>query len=197
MGLVRSLLHVRLAYHCCSFVCAYFLQAIGQSGMTVLEELIDAALNVCEKSRQTALQQQTHTHSRSAVVLTSTGKTYTGCDVHIASASGVPSESHGVSAERAAILAAVADGAGKFDVSYFLNICVFSMRDIWLLGFVPLSFDSLLLIFSCACVSLLQCIVICSDTMKSFPAPDGLSREFMRSFGVYPVVLVNCNLEIK
>lgn len=42
-----------------------------------------------------------------------------------------------------------------------------------------------------------QCIVICSDTMKSFPAPDGLSREFMRSFGVYPVVLVNCNLEIK
>jgi hypothetical protein len=42
-----------------------------------------------------------------------------------------------------------------------------------------------------------QCIVICSDTMKSFPAPDGLSREFMRSFGVFPVVLVNCNLEIK
>jgi hypothetical protein len=33
--------------------------------------------------------------------------------------------------------------------------------------------------------------------MKSFPAPDGLSREFMRSFGAFPVVLVNCNLEIK
>ena len=56
--------------------------------------------------------------------------------------------------------------------------------------------------FSHLCLLLLslrrfQCIVICSDTMKSFPAPDGLSREFMRSFGVYPVVLVNCNLEIK
>lgn len=100
------------------------MQAIGQSGMTVLEELIDAALNVCEKSRQSTLQQQTHTHSRSAVVLTSTGKTYTGCDVHIASASGLASESHGVSAERAAILAAVADGAGKFDVRSFLRLFI-------------------------------------------------------------------------
>lgn len=84
--------------------------------MTVLEELIDAALNVCEKSRQSAHQQQAHTHSRSAVALTSTGKTYTGCDVHIASVSGASESSHGVSAERAAILAAVADGAAKFDV---------------------------------------------------------------------------------
>jgi hypothetical protein len=33
--------------------------------------------------------------------------------------------------------------------------------------------------------------------MKSFPAPDGMSREFMRSFGIYPVVLINCNLEVK
>lgn len=44
---------------------------------------------------------------------------------------------------------------------------------------------------------IVQCMVICSDTMKSFPAPDGQSREFMRSFGEYPVVLVNCNLELK
>ena len=92
------------------------LEAIGQSGMTVLEELIDAALNVCEKSRQTASQQQSHTHSRSAVLLTCTGKTYAGCDVHIASNSTL-GDNHGVSAERAAFLEAVADGAQKFDVS--------------------------------------------------------------------------------
>ena len=91
--------------------------------MTVLEELIDAALNVCEKSRHSALQQQTHAHSRSAVVLTSTGKTYTGCDVHIASANG-SAETHGVSAERAAFLAAVADGAAKFDVRSLIS-CFF------------------------------------------------------------------------
>lgn len=84
--------------------------------MTVLEELIDAALNVCEKSRQTASQQQSHAHSRSAVLLTCTGKTYVGCDVHIASNSTL-GDAHGVSAERAAFLAAVADGAAKFDVS--------------------------------------------------------------------------------
>jgi cytidine deaminase len=90
-------------------------QAIGQSGMTVLEELIDAALSVCEKSRSAATQQHAHSHSRSAVLLSTSGKTYTGCDVHIV-APGVNSEAHGVSAERAAFLAAVADGASKFDV---------------------------------------------------------------------------------
>ena len=94
--------------------------------MTVLEELIDAALNVCEKSRQTAalLPQQSHAHSRSAVLLTCTGKTYTGCDVHIA-ANPSMGDPHGVSAERAAFLAAVADGAAKFDVS-FQPTCLFS-----------------------------------------------------------------------
>lgn len=85
--------------------------------MTVLEELIDAALSVCEKSRASSAQQQTHTHSRSAVVLSATGKTFTGCDVHL-TAAGVNAEAHGVSAERAAFLAAVADGASKFDVSF-------------------------------------------------------------------------------
>ncbi len=40
-------------------------------------------------------------------------------------------------------------------------------------------------------------MVICSDTTKAFPAPDGMSREFMRSFGTFPVILVNCNVEMK
>ena len=96
---------------------AHLIQAIGESGMTVLEELIDAAMSVCERSRQSTLQQQSHTHSRSAVLLSNTGRTYTGCDVHIASATGGSESQHGVSAERAAFLAAVADGASKFDVS--------------------------------------------------------------------------------
>lgn len=123
--------------------------------MTILEELIDLAMCVCEKSRNSKSQQQAYTHSRSAVLLCSTGKAYTGCDVHLNSNS-IESSQGGVSAERAAFLAAVADGASKFD-----------------------------------------CLVICSDTMKSFPSPDGLSREFMRTFGIYPVILVNCNLETK
>ena len=151
--------------------------------MTILEELIDLALNVCEKSRTTT--QLNHNHSRSAVILSSIGKAYTGCDIHMnsdittintttlsgssgnsnnnnssntSSSSSTTSLSlaHGVSAERAAFLIAIADGITKID-----------------------------------------CIVICSDTMISFPSPDGLSREFMRSFGIYPVILVNCNLEIK
>jgi cytidine deaminase len=92
--------------------------------MTVLEELIDAALSVCEKSRATASQQQSHNHARSAVLLSVSGKTYTGCDVHIASNSA-NAEAHGVSAERAALLAAVADGSNKFDVRLviFLLLC--------------------------------------------------------------------------
>eukprot|EP01038_Epipyxis_sp_PR26KG_P008402 gene8402-11360_t len=123
------------------------LQSIGQSGMTILEELIDYALRVCENGR---IAGQTH-HSRSAVLLSCEGKVYGGCDVYIQG-----NEIGGVSAERASILAAVADGATGYD-----------------------------------------CLVVCSDTMTSFPAPDGLTREFIRSFGIFPVILVNSNLEIK
>ena len=96
--------------------------------MTILEELIDAALNVCEKSRSSNIQSATHNYSRSAILLSSTGKTYSGCDVHITTTTGgVGNETHGVSAERAAFLAAVADGAAKFDVrfsSFFLILII-------------------------------------------------------------------------
>jgi hypothetical protein len=43
----------------------------------------------------------------------------------------------------------------------------------------------------------LKCIVICSDSSKSFPVPDGQSREFLRTFGVFPVILVNSDLETR
>lgn len=41
------------------------------------------------------------------------------------------------------------------------------------------------------------CIVIVSDTMVSFPTPDGVSREFLSSFGNFPIILVNSLMEIK
>eukprot|EP00981_Chlorochromonas_danica_P013225 scaffold5974_cov158-Ochromonas_danica.AAC.26 len=83
------------------------LQSIGPSGMTILEEMIDAALRVCEKSRMSG---QTN-HARAATLLSSSGKLYSGCDVQMPTA-----ESHSISAERSAFLTAVADGASNFDV---------------------------------------------------------------------------------
>ena len=41
----------------------------------------------------------------------------------------------------------------------------------------------------------LICVVIAGDTAEEFPIPDGGSREFLRSFGVFKVVLVNCMME--
>jgi cytidine deaminase len=116
--------------------------------MTILEELIDAALGVCENSRAAG---QKH-HSRGAALLTKDGRVYTGCDVYMPDTIGAV----GISAERAAVLAAVADGASNFD-----------------------------------------CIVVGSDTMKAHPSPDGLSREFLRTFGIFPVILVNCDMDVQ
>jgi cytidine deaminase len=124
------------------------LQSFGASGMTILDELTDLSLRVCENGRTAG---QRH-HARGAALLASNGKAYSGCDVYI----GDGVDSNGVPAERAAFLAAIADGAPGFD-----------------------------------------CLVISSDTMKSFPIPDGKSREFLRRFGVFPVVLVNCDLEVR
>jgi cytidine deaminase len=76
--------------------------------MTILEELIDAAMKICENSRASG-QLQT---SRAAVLLSATGKVYVGCDVRLPNSS----ESQTVSAERAAFLSAIADGASKFEV---------------------------------------------------------------------------------
>lgn len=82
--------------------------------MTILEELMDLALKVCENGREAG---QRH-HARGAALLAPNGKVYSGCDVYLAG-----DEVNGVSAERAAILAAVADGASKFEVRYnFLDI---------------------------------------------------------------------------
>ena len=109
------------------------LQTYGLSGMTIQDELIDHAFMACE-NRRSANQKD---HARGAAVLANGGKLYTGCDVTI---NGDTNGMGCISGERAAILAAVADGQSSFD-----------------------------------------CLVIASDTMKSFPAPNGQSREFLRS----------------
>jgi hypothetical protein len=40
-------------------------------------------------------------------------------------------------------------------------------------------------------------MIVATDTSDDFPVPDGNTREFMRSFGVFGVVLVNCNIEYR
>lgn len=123
------------------------LESYGASGMTILEELTDLSLRVCENGRTAG---QKH-HSRGAALLTSNGKVYSGCDVYLSDR-----DPNGISAERSAVTSAVADGSSVF-----------------------------------------HCLVISTDTMPDFPAPDGQSREFLRSFGIFPVILVNCDLAMK
>lgn len=53
------------------------LESYGSSGMSILDELIDKALQACEKGFSSIDQQ-----SRGACVLAADGKVYTGCDVH-------------------------------------------------------------------------------------------------------------------
>lgn len=132
-----------------------------------MEELIDTALRSCENRRSSNLQ--ANAHSRAAVVLSERGQRYIGCDLQL------PGDAAPISAEKSAFSAATADGATSFEVSKISTNTVFALN----LYFVP------------------KGVVICSDTMKSFPVPDGSSREFMRSFGNFPVVLVNCELELK
>jgi cytidine deaminase len=74
--------------------------------MTILEELIDAALNTCENQRHA----NRNDHARAAVVLGSSGKMYVGCDMMI------PGEPLPVAAEKSALLTAVADGCTSFEV---------------------------------------------------------------------------------
>ncbi len=76
--------------------------------MTILEELIDAALKTCENQRHNVHQKD---HSRAAVLLSSAGKMYVGCDLL------VPGDAVPVAAEKSALLAAVADGNTSFEVS--------------------------------------------------------------------------------
>lgn len=123
------------------------LESHGASGMTILEELTDVSLKVCENGRAAG---QKH-NSRGAALLTSNGKVYSGCDVYLKDR-----DPNGISAERSAVMAAVADGSSAF-----------------------------------------HCLVLSTDTMINFPVPDGQSREFLRSFGVFPVILVNCELNMK
>ena len=74
--------------------------------MTILEELMDAGLKACENSRQAGQRQ----HSRAAILLSNSGKTYSGCEISF------PGDANFVSAEKAAFLAAASDGCTNFEV---------------------------------------------------------------------------------
>ncbi len=162
--------------------------------MTVLEELMDVALRVCESGRQAG---QRH-HSRGAALLSGAGKVYTGCDVYFGLDSGglaannfgsgnggSNGNGNGISAERAAVLAAVSDGVKHFHV----RVQRISLSRIYL---VLNLYVVLMTRATCG-----QALVIASDSMKLFPTPDGQSREFLRTFGVFPVILVNSQLDCK
>jgi hypothetical protein len=78
------------------------LQAYGPSGMTVLEELVDAAFRACETARHLCPDMA---DAVGAALLTDGGKTFTGC--------GLESTTNpllNVTAERAAVLKAVSEG---------------------------------------------------------------------------------------
>jgi cytidine deaminase len=75
--------------------------------MTILDELADLAFKQCENGRNAG---QKH-HSRGASLLAAGGKVYNGCDMYIREG-----DQNSVSAERAAIIAAVSDGVQKFEV---------------------------------------------------------------------------------
>jgi cytidine deaminase len=79
--------------------------------MTVLEELIDMALKVCERISTISGSNKL----RSAVILGKNGKAYHGCDLALNT-----KEVQGISGERAAILNAVADGVTEFEVGLSL-----------------------------------------------------------------------------
>jgi len=78
--------------------------------MTVLEEMIDTGLRICENSRKTNQNQ----HARSAVLVSSNGKIYVGCDAKLPNMDNFG----GTSAEKTAFLSAVADGSNAFEVGH-------------------------------------------------------------------------------
>ncbi|CAN0123526.1 unnamed protein product, partial [Scytosiphon promiscuus] len=79
------------------------MQAYGESGMTVLEELIDAAFRACDVGHAQGRQRVT-----GAALLTRSGKIFAGCNVESSSAD------LSVGAERTTVLKAVSEGETRF-----------------------------------------------------------------------------------
>lgn len=101
---------------------------------------------------------------------------YTGFDIIPGGPADAQSMGGVVPAEKAAFMAAVAAGCPKFEVLFTLSQ----------VQMIPIVSDTSF-----------QCIVIASDISDVFPAPSGQMREFLRNFGVFPVILVNCHLEVR
>ena len=95
------------------------LEAIGKSGMTFLEELIDGALRASDAAVPTVASRRF-----GAACLTESGKMYAGCNVESRS-----DPSLNVSALRTTILKAVSDGETKFQglvISSQVRVCAFT-----------------------------------------------------------------------
>jgi len=143
------------------------LEGYGDSGMTVLEELIDIAFQLCEKQSKIGQDKKSGPkanaiETRAAALLASDGRVYTGVDVfapHMpSSAGGGAATGDKTAAEMVALLGAAAENCSSF------------------VGLIIAS-DSL--------------------PPGEFPVPDGRSREYMRGFGLFPVYLVNSCLECR
>jgi cytidine deaminase len=80
--------------------------------MTVLEELIEAAVRACEHARQAGVSK----HPRCSALLTESGKVFTGCDIASHGASD-----HSLASEKAAVAAALAEGESVFEVRDLRN----------------------------------------------------------------------------
>jgi len=78
------------------------LQSYGKTGMTVLEELIEAALQACDNARKTCPNMGAY---YGAALLTKQGRAYTGCSLE-----STTNPLLNVTAERTAILKAISDG---------------------------------------------------------------------------------------
>lgn len=89
------------------------LQSYGDSGMTRLEEMIEAALKSCDVARKTCPSMSAYF---GASLLTQDGRIYTGCSLESAS-----NPLLNVTAERTVILKAISDGKSDRHLTRVLN----------------------------------------------------------------------------
>lgn len=181
------------------------LEGYGDSGMTVLEELIDVAYQLCEKqskqfsddrtvgegkgqvlSRSQAWSQGLikGRDTRAAALLAADGRVYTGVDIYTPLASSCGDYGVASTSTNAAMGMNVNQYHQHHNNSHEEKT---SAEVVALLGAATEN-----------CTQFVG-MVIASDTLPpgSFPVPDGKSREYLRSFGQFSVFLVNSCLECR
>jgi hypothetical protein len=152
--------------------------------MTVLEELIDVALKCCEKSRLSGLKFH---NARGCALLTSSGKVISPLTFFFLNSFRSTAAVMSMLPKQTQILV-------EFHrIRSFLMLLPKKLR-FWR----QFQMDRRILrffFFFCCCNFMPQHMIIASDTSEEFPVPDGQIREFLRSFGLFGIVLVNCHIE--